>query len=377
MLYNKFKDITLSALGMGCMRLPTVDGQYSKVDVPAVKEMVGYAMEHGVNYYDTAWGYHDGASQTAIGEALKEYDRSSFYLANKFPGYDLSNMPKVKEIFEAQLKMCGVEYFDFYLFHNLCEMNIDQYLDPKYGILEYLLKQKAEGRIKHLGVSVHGTLETLKKFLDAYGEHIEFCQLQLNWLDWNFQQAKLKVDLLNERNIPIWVMEPLRGGALVNLNDKYLERLNALHSDWRTTRWAFGFLQSVKGVAVTLSGMSNMAQLTENIAIYESKKDLSDEDISTLLAIASDMTGKKTLPCTACRYCTSKCPMELNIPWLIELYNEHIYSEGGFIAPMAMNSLPESKRPSACIGCRSCEAVCPQSIKISEMMTDFTEKLKG
>ena len=185
MYTNKFQDLNLSALGMGCMRLPEL-GSYSEVDLPAVKQMVAYAMEQGINYYDTAWGYHDGNSELAIGEALADYPRESFCLTTKFPGYDLSNMGKVEEIFEAQLKKCRVEYFDFYLFHNVCEMNIDTYLDPKYKTYEYLMEQKRSGRIRHLGFSAHGNLDTMQRFLDAYGKDMEFCQIQLNWLDWNF-----------------------------------------------------------------------------------------------------------------------------------------------------------------------------------------------
>ena len=186
----------LSALGMGCMRLPVVNGDDAAVDQAAVEKMVALAMERGVNYYDTAWGYHAGHSEEAIGRALAAYPREQFCLADKFPGYDLGNMGKVQEIFEAQLKKCQVSYFDFYLFHNVCEMNIDYYLDPQYGILSYLLEQKRNGRIRHLGFSCHGTLPVLKRFLEAYGQHMEFCQLQLNYIDWVFQGGKEKVALL-------------------------------------------------------------------------------------------------------------------------------------------------------------------------------------
>lgn len=165
MIYRKFQDLELSALGMGAMRLPVIDGNDSVIDEAAVNEMVAYAMKQGINYYDTAWGYHNGNSELVMGRALAKYPRESFYLATKFPGYDLSNMDKVEEIFEKQLEKCGVEYFDFYLFHNVCEMNIDAYLDPKYGIFEYLLKQKENGRIKHLGFSAHGSYDVMKRFL--------------------------------------------------------------------------------------------------------------------------------------------------------------------------------------------------------------------
>ncbi|MDO4384624.1 MAG: aldo/keto reductase [Clostridia bacterium] len=375
MHYNDFQNLKLSALGMGCMRLPHKE-QYADVDQTAVQQMVAFAMAQGVNYYDTAWGYHDGNSETAIGEALAAYPRENFYLATKFPGYDLSNIGHVKEIFEEQLRRCRVEHFDFYLFHNVCEMNIDAYLNPAYGIFDYLMEQKKNGRIRHLGFSAHGNLDTIQRFLDAYGDHMEFCQIQLNWLDWDFQNARAKVELLNKRGLPIWVMEPLRGGSLCRLAPEHEARLRALHPDWTPTEWAFRFLQSVPGVTVTLSGMSNFAQMTQNVGFFEEKKPLTDAEISALQAIAKEMTGKHTLPCTGCRYCTTHCPQKLNIPWLIELYNEHVYSGGGFIAPMALSALDDSQKPSACLGCRSCEKVCPQKIKISEMMADFAARLK-
>ena len=374
MIYNDFQDIKLSSLGMGTMRLPHGE-KHSDVDVPAVKEMVAHAMERGINYYDTAWGYHDGNSEKAMGEVLSEYPRDSFYLATKFPGYDLNNMGKVEEIFEEQLKRLRVDYFDFYLIHNVCELNIEQYLDPKYRTYEYLMEQKKNGRIRHLGFSVHGNLETTKRFLDAYGKDMEFGQIQLNWLDYDFQNAKAKIELLNSMNIPIWVMEPLRGGSLCKMAPQYEEKLRAFREGCTPTEWAFRFLQSIPGVTVVLSGMSNFEQMRENIGFFEENKPLSDEEMETILGIAKDMTSKGTQPCTACRYCTTHCPMELNIPWLIELYNEHVYSGGGFLAPMALDALAEDKKPSACLGCRTCEAVCPQQIKIADVLADFVTKL--
>ncbi len=375
MIYRNFQEIKLSGLGMGAMRLPVIDGDDSRIDETKTQAMVDYAMEQGVNYYDTAWGYHDGHSETVMGKALSRYPRESYYLATKFPGYDLSNMDKVEEIFEKQLEKCGVEYFDFYLFHNVCEMNIDAYLDKKYGIYEYLMKQKAAGRIRHLGFSAHGNLDVMKRFLDAYGKDMEFCQIQLNFLDWTFQGAKEKVELLKEWNIPVWVMEPLRGGKLAKLSAEDEKALKALRPEENIPAWAFRFLQSVPGVTMVLSGMSNLQQMQDNIHTFAEDKPLTEKEMDTLLQIADGMVKKIVLPCTACHYCTSHCPQGLPIPELLALYNEHCFTEGGFIAPMALSAYPQEKLPSACIGCRSCEAVCPQQIKISEAMADFAQKM--
>ena len=377
MIYRDFQDLKLSALGMGAMRLPVMAGDDSAIDEAATAEMVAYAMEKGINYFDTAWGYHGGHSEEVMGRVLSRYPRESFYLATKFPGYDLSNMDQVEAIFEKQLKKCGVEYFDFYLFHNVCEMNIDAYLDEKYGIYPYLMKQKKAGRIRHLGFSAHGSYEVMKRFLEAYGSEMECCQIQLNYLDWSFQGAEAKVELLRSCGIPVWVMEPLRGGRLAALPEETMEKLRAFRPEEKAPAWAFRFLQSVPGVTMILSGMSDFQQLQENIHTFETDQPLQKEEMDTVLAIADEMLGKTALPCTACHYCVSHCPKQLDIPSLLDLYNEHCFTGGGFLAPMALMAIPKDKHPDACIGCRSCDAVCPQQIKISEEMADFAAKLEA
>ena len=376
MIYRAFQGMKLSALGFGAMRLPVVGGDDSRIDEAATLRMVDTAMKNGINYYDTAWGYHGENSELVMGKALARYPRDSFYVATKFPGYDASNWGKVKEIFPRQLEKLGVDYFDFYLFHNVCEMNIDAYLDDeKYGIYSYLIEQKRQGRIKHLGFSCHGELDVLKRFLEAYGRDMEFCQLQLNYLDWTFQHGKEKVELLEKWGIPVWVMEPLRGGKLAKLPPEHETALKALRPEEEIPAWAFRFLQSIPSVTVILSGMSNQEQLEKNLKTFEEEKPLSEAEMKTLMDISGRMLSLGTVPCTACHYCVSHCPQGLDIPYLLSLYNEHAYTGGGFIAPMALSALPEDKQPQACLQCRSCEQVCPQQIKISEVLADFSAKL--
>lgn len=376
MIYNQFQDIRLSALGMGCMRFPTIDGNDAQIDETRVAEMIDHAMKNGINYYDTAWGYHSGQSEIVMGKVLRRYPRDSFYLASKFPGYDNSNMPKVREIFEKQLEKCQVEYFDFYLFHNVCESNIDDYLDPRFGIYEYLMEQKRNGRIRHLGFSAHGDYNTMKRFLDAYGKDMEFGQIQLNWLDWKFQCAKEKVELLDQFGIPVWVMEPVRGGQLASLSAEDEAKLKALRPDESIAAWAFRFLQTLPQVKMTLSGMSNDEQVADNLKTFSSHVPLNETELAAVMEIADQMIASKSLPCTSCRYCVSHCPQQLDIPQLIALYNEHYLTGGGFIAPMALSAMAPEQLPSACVGCRSCEAVCPQQIHISEALADFTSRLR-
>lgn len=376
MIYKDFKDLKLSNLGVGMMRLPLKEDK-TTIDEEHAARMIEYAINNGINYFDTAWGYHGGESEMVAGRLLSKYPRESYYLASKFPGYDLANMGKVEEIFERQLEKCQTEYFDFYLIHNVCEKNINEYLDPKYGTLDYLLKQKENGRIKHFGFSVHGTLDVTKRFLEVYGKYMEFGQIQLNYLDYEFQDAKAKMELFKELGIPVWVMEPIRGGKLANVGEENEARIKEIRNDETPVSFAFRFLQSFPEVTVILSGMSSMDQLTDNIKTFEEAKPLNEDEMRKTLDLAKDMLSKNVLPCTECRYCTEYCPQKLEIPELISLYNEFNVIGGGFIAPMRIETMADDKKPSACIGCKSCEAVCPQNIKISEAMADFTNKLNG
>lgn len=372
MIYKNFQDLKLSTLGFGTMRLPTIDGDISKIDQEKVNEMFDYAIKSGVNYFDTAWGYHNGMSEISVGIALKNHPRDSFYLATKFPGYDINNMGKVKEIFEKQLEKCQVEYFDFYLVHNVCEANIEYYLDESYGTVSYLLEQKKNGRIKHLGFSTHADFNNFKRYLDKYGEHMEFCQIQLNYLDYEFQEANKKIEYLKKLGIPVWVMEPIRGGRLAKLSESEMSYIKKIRPEESAPEFAFRFIQAINEVVVTLSGMSDFTQVKENIATFSEYKPLDQEEFKNSLKLGKKMT--ECVPCTFCRYCTEYCPMGLDIPKLISLYNEQVFSGGGFIVSMNLNSMDENKRPSACISCGACQAVCPQSIKIPEIFKDFVKR---
>ena len=373
-----FQDLQLSSLGFGTMRLPLTPDGSGTIDQAELDRMVDCAVMKGVNYFDTAMPYHGGMSEVAIGKSLSRYPRDSWYLADKFPGHQ--NVKGVKElqpaeVFETQLQRCGVDYFDFYLMHNVNENSMNYYCNPDKPWLDYFLAQKAAGRIRHLGFSCHGAMPVLKRFLDAYGKDMEFCQLQLNYLDWAFQGGRDKVALLDEWHIPVWVMEPLRGGRLAKLAPTYEAELKALRPDEEIPAWAFRFLQSIPSVTMILSGMSNEEQLEKNLATFADDRKLTDAEMKALMSVADRMLSVGTVPCTACHYCVSHCPQGLDIPHLIALYNEHAYTGGGFIAPMALSALSEDKRPQACLACRSCEQVCPQQIKISEVMADFSAKL--
>jgi len=362
MVYRNFRDLKISALGLGCMRFPLKSDDKTDIDQDAVQEMFDYAMANGINYYDTAWPYHGGASEICVGKALSKYPRDSYYLATKFPGFDESAMKNVPGIFEKQLEKCAVDYFDFYLCHNVAEKNIDWFLSEEYGVMDYLLSQKRNGRIRHLGFSTHGSLKTMQRFLDAYGHELEFCQIQLNYLDWDLQNAKAKVDLIRSYGLAVWVMEPVRGGRLAVLPEEHMAVLRSMRP-WETAPgWAFRFLQGIDGVGVVLSGMSNMEQLRENIKTFAQLQPLNPDEQAALHNIAEDMIRKNAVPCTGCNYCTEYCPQSLPIPSIMKLYNEK----------SADVPIPG---PKDCIGCRSCERVCPQGIMISEIMEKYASTL--
>jgi len=362
MIYTDFHEKKLSLLGFGTMRFPTKqEGEQKIIDEELTEKMIRLAMENGVNYFDTAYVYHDGESENVLGRILSKFPRKSYYLADKFPGHQIMKEYNPQLIFEHQLEKCRVDYFDFYLFHNVYEKSIETYNDPKWGIMEYFIQQKKEGRIRHLGFSTHGSLSVIRDFLDRYGEHLDFCQIQLNYLDWSLQNARDKVALLNEYHIPIFVMEPVRGGKLANLPEEDANQLKALRSDHSSAAWAFRFLQDIEGVAMILSGMSTEAQVVDNLNTFQSHQPLSESERELLFRIAEKM--KKSLPCTSCRYCLSSCPKGLNIPLFISLYNE-MKVVPSFNATMRIECLPEEKQPSACVSCGACVKMCPQNIDV-------------
>ncbi|MBO4570656.1 MAG: aldo/keto reductase [Bacteroidales bacterium] len=352
MFYNQFKDLNISALGFGTMRLPLLEDRKT-IDRELTSRMIDEAIKGGVNYFDTAAPYHSGLSEVVVGEILSRYPRESWLLADKYPGHQHYATFDPAGTFENQLRKCRVDYFDFYLYHNICENCIDDYMDPRWGILDYFVRQREEGRIRHLGMSCHGSVEFLKEILDGpYGKVIEFCQIQLNYLDWTLQDAKAKVELLNARGIPIWVMEPVRGGKLAQIEAV-------------PVRDAFRWVSNIPGVTVTLSGMSNLEQVQDNITNFEERAPLSEEENARILEVAESL--KTGVPCTACRYCCDGCPAGLDIPTLLKAYND--LSFGFNFSPMMLiESLPEDQRPSACLECGQCSSVCPQGIDVVESL---------
>ncbi len=374
MYYHDFKGLKLSALGFGTMRLPLLPGGGAgDIDQQTVEEMVKYALEHGVNYFDTAAPYHEGNAEISIGKALKPYPRESFYLATKYPGHQIRKRYDPAKVFEGQLEKCGVSYFDFYLMHNVNENSVGLYTDPKLGTHDYFKKQKELGRIRHLGFSCHGDVDCIRQFLEVYGDIAEFCQIQLNYLDWTLQNAGEKYEFLTQRGIPIWVMEPVRGGKLTHFDADMESRMKAMEPERSIASWGFRWLQRLE-LGMILSGMSSMDQMRDNIQTFSSPDPLNEEE--TALAMEAAETLKSSVPCTACRYCCDGCPKNLNIPRLIGLYNEmQIALTMNMI--QRYDSLGPDGKADSCIGCGQCAAVCPQKINVPEIMKSIDEKFSA
>ena len=375
MEYKELCGERISRLGMGNMRLPTAgEGFDAPIDEEKAFKMIDLVYESGVNYFDTAYVYHGGESERFVGKALGRYPRDSFFLATKMPNMPLMEGKTPAEIFEEQLQKCGVEYFDFYLLHNVSEGSYDLFTDPKLGVIDYLLEQKRLGRIRHLGLSSHGAPEMQKRFLDTY-DFPEFMQIQLNYLDWEMQDAKAQYEIITEHNIPVWVMEPCRGGRLASLSEKANAVLKQAAPDRSIASWAFRFVKELPNVGVILSGMTEPDQAEDNLATFSDETPFTPAEREALAQALALFRGEFHVPCTACHYCDG-CPMGLNIPALLSIYNM-AKVEMSFAVMMAMERLAEGQHPENCIACGACMQKCPQNIRIPEVMQDFAATLKA
>lgn len=313
MIYQLFQGKQISALGMGCLRLPMQEGTTDRIDRAKAQEVIDAAFEGGINYFDTAYTYQNGDSETFLGEALAKYPRERYYLATKFsvlPGKE------IKEVFEEQLRRCRTDYFDFYLLHNVDENCIEEYMSAEKNYLGYLLEQKKAGRIRYLGFSSHAEPRTLRRFLDWY-DQFDMALIQLNYLDWTLLNAKEQYEILTERNIPIWVMEPLKGGRLAVLNQEAEKILKEAVPEDSAASWGFRFLMGLPNVKTILSGMSSLEQMQDNLQTFANLTPLNEEEQKVLKKAADVFMEKLGVPCSECRYCCEVCPAELEIPLLI------------------------------------------------------------
>jgi predicted aldo/keto reductase-like oxidoreductase len=358
----------LSLLGFGLMRLPLKPGS-REIDKALALDMVDRAKNRGVNYFDTAYMYHDGHSETFAGEALSRYDRDSYKLATKMPLAMLKKEEEVERIFEDQLKKCRVEYFDYYLLHNVNRGHLKVAEDLK--VYEKLKEKQRQGKIRHLGFSFHDSPETLAKVVGNYDW--EFAQIQLNYLDWDQQDAKGQYAILESHGIPVNVMEPVRGGSLADLGGEAEAIFKAADPKASIPSWAIRFAASLPGVQVVLSGMSAMEHVEDNIATMENFKPLSEAEREVIAKAVLAYRTAGAVPCTGCRYCMD-CPQGVDIPRNLATYNNYLYKKErnmpgyNFGFNMEYSGMGEEKQAHNCVACRQCEEKCPQHIEISLQM---------
>lgn len=364
MIYNDFLGNKVSRLGMGNMRLPTKGSDaWGAIDWDVAQKIIDKAYSSGINYFDTAYVYHSGDSELFLGNALKKYKRDSFFVATKFL---VTADPDYKKVFATQLNKLQTTYIDYYLIHSVQDSNAPLYL--KDGSIDYFLGEKAAGKIKHLGFSFHGTPDLLRSFLAHH--KWDFVQIQFNYLDYQFGDAKAIYEILAKENIPVIVMEPIRGGALSKLNDMLCKKLADKNPAWTPSSWALRFVKSFPQVKIILSGMHSVEQVEQNVETFSANEPLSPENLEFLTQIAKDYKATMTVPCTSCHYCCNTCPQSINIPHLLYLYNEHEYLLD-FMKARTVNEMkaqPEGSRASDCLACGECTKHCPQSIDIPSFM---------
>lgn len=374
MIYREFDGCRLSLLGFGCMRFAP-DPATGEIDQAKVNAMFDLAIREGVNYFDTAYPYLGGKSETAMAEALSRYPRESYYIGDKFPGHSLTRPIDNIALFHVSLRKCRTDYFDFYLLHNITEWSVKYYESREYHILPDLLQMKREGKIRHLGFSFHGGPDLLEEFLTRHEGEFDFVQIQLNYLDWTLQDAKRKYEIITSHGLGVWVMEPCRGGKLAVLPEEASEKLRSLEKEsgcgpFSDASYAFRFLQSLPGEKVILSGMNEVFQVEDNLRTFRKEWLLSETEREALMNIAE--TLKKGVPCTGCRYCCDGCPRGLDIPYLLQCYNDYAFA-ATMPPSMRIDALEEEKRPAACIACGQCSHACPQGIDVPSALKKLSE----
>ncbi|MCL2163201.1 MAG: aldo/keto reductase [Oscillospiraceae bacterium] len=362
----------ISLLGFGAMRLPKMEGS-QKIDREKAGEMLDYAIAHGVNYIDTAMPYHDGDSERFLGEMLPKYPRLSYNIATKLSLMTIKvKTPKdVREIFKGQLKRLRVDYFDYYLAHNLNSITYPQFVE--LGAYEFLREKQREGIIRRIGFSYHGNVENLKEIISQYSW--DFAQIQLNYLDWESRDAKQAYELLTANGIPVIVMEPIRGGSLAGLGGKAAGILNAANPNVSVASWALRFAASLPNVLTVLSGMSSIEQVHDNIKTMTDFRELSQMEYDTINRALEAYKLSLTVPCTGCRYCMD-CNAGVDIPTIFDIYNQYKVDGNKWVFKMISNLLCDNAQASRCVECGRCEPLCPQHINIPGMLSKIDKEYR-
>ena len=366
MFYREFKGNQISTLGFGVMRLPEDPENPGKFDRKQGQKIIDRAMEPGVNYFDTAHIYQKTDSETFLGEVLKKYPRDSYYLATKFYG---SPKRDIRKTFFEQLERLQTDYIDFYLLHCLEEDTFALYTDPERDYLGFLRQMRQEGRIRYLGFSTHASPELLERFL-CYDDGFDMALMQLNFVDWELLDAKGQYEILTRHGIPVWVMEPLKGGRLATLNEEACNILHQAEPERSIPSWGFRYLMGLPNVQTVLSGMGSIEMVEDNCATFHEHKVLDNQEQQLLEKARAAFIGSLGVPCSGCRYCCDNCPEALDIPLLIRYYNEKSLGGEAWKIP----GLEQTKGAEHCLGCGACAEHCPQKIDIPKIMEVLKKK---
>ncbi len=370
MQYRKWSNGTFefntSYLGFGCMRFPTLEN--GEIDEEHSQKMIDYGIKNGVNYIDTAWFYHQHKSEEFVGRALAKYNRNDYYLATKLPIWVVETKEEAIELFNKQLENLRTDYFDTYLVHAL---NKEKWLKVKeLGVMEFLEEMKEKGIIRSLGFSFHSDLDDFELIVNDYPW--EFCQIQINYMDVNYQQGLRGLEILQEKNIPCIIMEPLKGGLLSNVPEKVKSLANFNSLDMTDTEAALKWFNQFDNIVTILSGMSHFDHIVENIATLSEEFVPGEEFLAIISSVRKEFLARTKVNCTSCDYCMP-CPHKVNIPGNFRAYNNFAFYEDKKKFQGSYNSLGVDGKAENCIECKICEEKCPQNIKISDMLVEITE----
>ena len=360
-----------SLLGYGCMRFPQQKGTYH-IDEEAAAVLIRRAMEAGVTYYDTARPYHGGESEPFMGRALSAYPRESYFLATKLPCWEVEDRDHAVRIIEDQLEQLNTDYIDFYLLHSLKRQTWSRMVE--LGIPQLLEDYQRQGKLRRLGFSFHDDYEVFEEILNY--RPWDFCQIQLNYMDMDHQAGLRGLALARSKGIPVFIMEPVKGGSLAQLPEEAMEPLRAIDPDASTASWAMRWVASQPGVAVILSGMTTMEQLENNLETLSDFRPLTSEESAAVEETARRLRARLKNGCTGCRYCVP-CPMGVDIPKAFRIWNDMAMYDNIRLTKRAWRGLPEDARPDKCVSCGKCEELCPQHISIRENLARITGEVEN
>ena len=362
-------DERVSRLGFGCMRFPTTPE--GKIDEPRAEAMLKHAYETGVNYFDTAYFYHNRQSEEFVGRVIKQWPRESFKLATKLPMGIIESVEQAHEIFEGQFKTMDVEYFDYYLLHAINGKKFDWIVEN--GIIEWLLEEQKKGRIRHLGFSFHDNYEAFERII-TYRDW-DFCQIQFNYMDVDIQAGMKGYELAKKLNVPLVIMEPVKGGSLATLSEDIVDMFKAEKPEWSVASWALRWVKSLDNCKVILSGMSDEAQVEDNLATFVDDSVLSEQEMQVVDKVREAIRAKVFVGCTACKYCMP-CPFGVDIPRNFRMMNDYaMYNNKGGLE-WAWKNMKEEERASNCRKCGACEKACPQQLPIRQNLAEIAEMMK-